>query len=668
MGDRQGYRQAVKSLVFRLLGKDPEAVVVSFLTGTPEQNAAMVEEVRRIIPDRRHFTVRDGGELARLKGYRIGMAAVMFNGDPAHSALRRAAWLAAPRRILAYNARLERHHLQVRSLLASWLFLRGVPLDRIWLRPKGWPLRREQSLYPGDAQVLEGRPPSPHRRRLAILTPYLPWPLSHGGAVRIYHLIREAARDNDVQLFAFRDPLDDPKPLLALCERIILVSKPRYREPRWASLRPPEVNEFDSPAMRRQWAAADAALRQVEYTQLAPYGGDILVEHDVTFDLYRQVHRERRTLSAWWDLWRWRRFEEAAVRQYRRVVTMSDKDTLLLGGGPGVREIPNGVDLDRFRPEAEEPGRRLLFIGSFRHFPNLVAFRFLLDEVLPRLRDVTVTVVAGPDPELYWGEPLPVRPNVRLLAFVADVRPLYAEANLVLVPTLVSAGTNLKVLEAMAMERAVVSTPSGCAGLGLQHRQSVWMAEGARAFAQGIETLLADAGGRARIAAEARRRALTHFGWQALGARQRELYDELAPPRGVSVRHAGADDLGWIAAIQDESPGASHWAPERYLQYECLVAVDEGAVAGFLVSRQTAPGEREILNLAVGARFRRRGIAGRLLESQLNGTDSVFLEVRESNTAARALYEKYGFTVAGTRRNYYDDPPESAIVMRFQKC
>ena len=79
---------------------------------------------------------------------------------------------------------------------------------------------------------------------------------------------------------------------------------------------------------------------------------------------------------------------------------------------------------------------------------------------------MTLTVVCGPDHLTYWRaftdspEPAP-DPRIRLLGFVADVRPLYVEANLVIVPTTVSAGTNVKVLEAMAMQRAVVSTPSG---------------------------------------------------------------------------------------------------------------------------------------------------------------------------------------------------------------
>src|SRR5262249_11255480 len=150
-----------------------------------------------------------------------------------------------------------------------------------------------------------------------------------------------------------------------------LVEKPRYREPRWSTLLPPEVHEFRSPAMRRalaeerRWFAYE--VLQVEYTQLAEYGGDILVEHYVTFDLFFQIDRPEPTLRAVWDVFRWRRFEKRSVAGPRRVVVMSEKDAEMLGTG---EVIPNGVDLDRFRAESETAGERLLFIGSFRHFPN----------------------------------------------------------------------------------------------------------------------------------------------------------------------------------------------------------------------------------------------------------------------------------------------------------
>src|SRR5205814_6227718 len=140
-------------------------------------------------PDRRHFyvTQENWPEMRRtLKRYRVGLAPVMLT--PGRNALRRAAFRLAPRKILAYNSRLERHHL--RPTLASFLFWRGVPLDRIYLRPWWWPWpQRERSSAPRGYRVVKGRPCSPERRRVAVLSPYFPYPLSHGGAVRMYNLL-----------------------------------------------------------------------------------------------------------------------------------------------------------------------------------------------------------------------------------------------------------------------------------------------------------------------------------------------------------------------------------------------------------------------------------------------------------------------------------------------
>jgi glycosyltransferase involved in cell wall biosynthesis len=531
-------RHRLKHWLFALLGKDPEAVVVTFATGDAELCRRMAEEVRTLEPDRRHFVATESNwpELRReLRRYRIGLAPVMLTRQS--SALRRAAYRLAPRKILAYNSRLERHHL--RPNLASFLFWRGVPLDRIYLRPCWWPWpKRERTVTPAGDRVLEGRPCSPERRRIAVLSPYFPYPLAHGGAVRMFNLLREAAREFDIELFAFTD--DDAAPpaaaVLESCARVVLVAKPRYREPRWSTLLPPEVHEFHSPAMKRAIARERTAFGfealQVEYTQLARYGGDALVEHDVTFDLFGQIARRERTLAAWWDWFRWRRFETRAVRAARRVVTMSPKDAEMLGPKAATVVIENGVDLERFQPAPETPGERLLFIGSFRHFPNVAAYRFFTERVWPLLRDkfpqMDLTVVCGPDHLAYWRAfaetPEPTAdPRIRLLGFVADVRPLYREANLIVVPTTVSAGTNVKVLEAMAMRRAVVSTTSGCAGLGLLDRHSVWIGDTPEAFAAGIATLMADPARRAQIADAAFWHAKRNFDWQAIGEKQRAL-------------------------------------------------------------------------------------------------------------------------------------------------
>lgn len=530
-------KQRLKRWLFRLLGKDPEGVVVTFCTGPPELCNRMAEEVRRLVPDRRHFVVtpENWPEMRRqLRRYRIGLAPVLLTREP--SPLRRAAYRMAPRKILAYNSRLERHHLTVS--LASFLFWRGVPLDRIYLRPWWWPWpKRERSAASPEYRVLEGRPCAPDRRRVAVLSPYFPYPLAHGGAVRIFNLLREMAREFDVELFAFEDSPAETAPVLDICARVVLVEQPRYREPRWSTLLPPEVCEARSPGMRRALAEERRAFGferlQLEYTHMAAYGGDVLVEHDVTFDLFGQIVRREHTLLSWWNYFRWRRFERRAVRRYPRVVVMSEKDARLLGPAARTAIIENGVDLERFRPEPERSGQHLLFIGSFRHFPNITAYRFFIESVWPLLREkfpeMTVTVVCGPDYLTYWRgftdlpEPAP-DPRVRLLGFVADVRPLYLEANLVLVPTTVSAGTNLKVLEAMAMRRAVVSTSSGCAGLGLVHHHSVWIADTALAFAGAVATLINDPERRQALAEAAHARVVRQYGWAALGEKQRALW------------------------------------------------------------------------------------------------------------------------------------------------
>ena len=662
-----------------------EVVVVSFLTGRRELAEGMLREVRSLLPDLAHYAVSvepfefsgvhvlgPADARAVLRGKKIGLAPLLLGGGPKYRGMRRLAARMAPHKLLAYNQRLERHHLRLSTWIASLLFLRGVPLDRIWLRPRWlFPWRSDRTGYAATFRTLAGRPPSPLRRKAAVLTPYFPFPLSHGGAVRIFHLLREAAAEFDISLFSFGEPAEeDLVPVLELCAGVTLVPNTRYREPRWATLLPPEVHEFTCPLMRRLLAEARCPLLQVEYTQMGLYGGDVLVEHDVTFDLYRQVWLRERNIKSWWDYFRWKRFERRIVSRFPRVVVMSDKDRDLLGASHAVT-IPNGVDLERFRPAPERPGRRLLFVGSFRHFPNVDAYRFFRDQVWPRVLErhpgALLTVVAGPDHELHWSTHASGEPggdSIQLLGFVQDVRPLYEAANLAVVPTRVSAGTNLKVLEALAMERAIVSTSAGCAGLGLEHGRNIWIADAADEFMEAVVMLLTNDRVRTALASAGRQHAMREFDWRSIGNRQRELWRQVLSRRAdVRIRAGTPADVPFILEIQSAAGEASQWDAKSYLEFDLLVAESEGMVAGFLVSRQVATGEREILNIAVSPAFRRTGIATKLIRRLGFGT--VFLEVRQSNAAARALYRNLGFEDVGCRHQYYENPTENAVVMRL---
>ncbi len=137
----------------------------------------------------------------------------------------------------------------------------------------------------------------------------------------------------------------------------------------------------------------------------------------------------------------------------------------------------------------------------------------------------------------------------------------------------------------------------------------------------------------------------------------------------IRVRAANAGDLEAVAAIQQACPEAAHWDVADYLGQEFHVAIVGNSIAGFIVLRTLAGDEREILNLAVAAEFRRGGVAGALLTSSLRDfCGSVFLEVRESNSIAIKFYNAHKFQEVSRRPQYYENPAESAIVMKFHSC
>jgi glycosyltransferase involved in cell wall biosynthesis len=422
---------------------------------------------------------------------------------------------------------------------------------------------RPAALLEPGVHAFRGRPERPGRLRVAVASPYLPFPLSHGGAIRIYNLLREAAAGADISLLAFaeKETGREVEPLREFCSRIVLVQTPRWDPPAVLRILPNGVARFRSRAMEAALAETHAAITQVEYTQLAHLrraapGRRLLVEHDLTFDLHRQLRRRahgwsklHRTLEAA----RWRRYELGHARAYDRIIAMSPDDLERLAAArvdrARLRVVENGVDLARFHPCPPVLGRppELLFIGSFRHFPNLLGYQFLIDRIWTTLRracpELKLTVVAGADPAYYWqrhtGAALPPSPpGVELFDFVEDVRPLYARATIVVVPLLVSAGTNLKVLEALAMERPLVSTAVGVAGLGLTPGEHCLLADQPTAFAAAVLSLLWNPRAREDLAAAGRAVVEERYGWDALGRKLLGVWEELARESGLAAGRA----------------------------------------------------------------------------------------------------------------------------------
>ncbi len=146
-------------------------------------------------------------------------------------------------------------------------------------------------------------------------------------------------------------------------------------------------------------------------------------------------------------------------------------------------------------------------------------------------------------------------------------------------------------------------------------------------------------------------------------------------PSSITVREMVSSDVPAVSAILKESPEASNWSEVSILESsrsaKAWVAEVDGSVIGFLIGRG-ATDEFEILNLAVANSQRRRGVATRLLETMsawlwTTQIRQAYLEVRASNQAAIALYERHGFNACGRRIRYYQYPVEDAIVLSWSK-
>lgn len=140
------------------------------------------------------------------------------------------------------------------------------------------------------------------------------------------------------------------------------------------------------------------------------------------------------------------------------------------------------------------------------------------------------------------------------------------------------------------------------------------------------------------------------------------------------IRPATFADVPAMRRIEAQAPTAAHWNESEYDRIlagdppRLALVIRDDTVQGFLIANQVGP-EWELENIVIAAGARRRGFASALLGHFLDvvkqqGGESVSLEVRASNAAARALYAKYGFAETGRRRHYYQHPDEDAVLYR----
>ncbi|MEN8374977.1 MAG: glycosyltransferase family 4 protein [Gemmatimonadota bacterium] len=415
---------------------------------------------------------------------------------------------------------------------------------------------------------------SADRPRLLFLGQTLPYPPDSGVAIRTYNVLRLLAERYDVDALFFwrtRSTSDGPLVLartaalgpLARVQAFPIPqehSRLRFGFDNLVSLASGQPYTRYAYSSGRFLAALTRLLREKEYSlvhvdsldlvrylPLLPLDRTVCAHHNVESALLvRRSEWGPNTLARKVMRRQGRLVERAEARWCPRVrlnVAVSERDAehfRTVAPGSNVCVVPNGVDVNAFQPrEGRENG--LVFVGGTSWFPNRDALSFFSRDVLPEVRrlrpNLGVSWVGRATP----GEiELHAELGVQMTGYVEDVRPHVADAACVIVPVRVGGGTRLKILDAWAMGKAVVSTSVGCEGLEAIHGRNILVADEPAAFAEAAVRVSEDEELRMRLGVGARETAVERYAWSAIGEDMHEDYAKVAVSLNGELVGAGS--------------------------------------------------------------------------------------------------------------------------------
>jgi len=399
-------------------------------------------------------------------------------------------------------------------------------------------------------------------RRILVLTPYLPDPPHWGASIRVRELVRALSRRHRVTLLSYVMPwqYENVRAVREICESVHTVPAPwpngadragRLRS--LASMAPFAVRRLTSPAMQRSvdehLADGDYDLIQVEGSlmsglDLSSAPATVLDEHNIEYELLERTAQVERAMSRrafnLVEFLKMRKTERRAWRRYDGCAMTSERElTEVTSAVPGkaAAVVPNGVDLVQFAPQRGAPTSGLVFTGLMSYRPNVDAMTYFVREILPlihRSRPAETLTMVG------WGITDEIRallgPRVLATSGVPDVRPYLAGAAAVVAPIRIGSGTRLKVLEALAMARPLVSTSLACEGLDIVPGRHLLVADNPSLFAESVIRVLEDQALADRLGASGRQLIESHYGWAASTAKLEELHDRVLAANRPAAR------------------------------------------------------------------------------------------------------------------------------------
>ena len=395
-------------------------------------------------------------------------------------------------------------------------------------------------------------------------------PPDTGGKIRSYNIVRELARQHSITFFSFYAAHDcdlhpDLKNMVdrVVCVPLDLPASKSFAEMLDYSIRlfssaPYNITKYCRPKVRR---ILRALLKQETYDVILcdfmaaagviPWdwpAPKVLFTHNVEAAIWRR-HYEVATNPIWKAIsWREWQKTEAAERTYLRLadrvlaVSETDRDAFASFVEPGkLAVIPTGVDVDYFHPTpVEETANSLVFTGSMDWLPNEDAILYFVDTILPLIKKQCPEVcleVVGRSPSRKLQALAERERSLRLTGWVEDIRPFVARGSICIVPLRIGGGTRLKIFEAMAMSKAVVSTSVGAEGLPVQSGENIIVADTPNDFAQSVVSLFRDPNQRRQLGTSARALVQEKYSWPKVAESfARTLRDTIIPstPRNTS--------------------------------------------------------------------------------------------------------------------------------------
>lgn len=404
--------------------------------------------------------------------------------------------------------------------------------------------------------------------KILFVTTRIPYPPWEGHQIRTYNLLKRVCDVHEVTLVSFVRSDEDPvhaEHLRTICKSVDLIKIPadqskfklfktilagvvtklpfvvrKYTAPEMEQ-RLREVIEQDSPDLIHF-----DMLPLAQYLPLCGNTPTVLNDHNVE-SLLVERRAEAASLIAEKVFFsnqapKLEQFEIFASKTATQVLACSQDDADILskmgqsdGNNKAISIIANGVDIEQFQPNQEDISgsvqvdpNKIIFVGGMGWFPNKDGMNFFIKEAMPLISkknsDASLTVVGKSD-----GLEIPdqLRDKVSATGFVDDFRPLVHEAGVYILPLRVGSGTRLKLLEAMAMGKAIVSTRIGAEGVVLEDGKNILMADTPEEIAEAVLKLMGDAELRKRLGKAAHQQAEKLYDWRILGDKLLAVYDTM---------------------------------------------------------------------------------------------------------------------------------------------